>query len=72
VSGLRRSGFSVDMDLEGRSVKAQFRAADRRNAAGAIIVGDEWDEGRIVVKNLTTGDQEDISYEEVEAWTHRL
>jgi histidyl-tRNA synthetase len=72
VSELRRSGFRVDMDLEGRSVKAQFRAADRRRAAGAVVVGDEWDDGRVVVKKLATGVQEVLSREEVAAWTSRL
>lgn len=72
VSELRQKGIRVDTDLEGRSVKAQFRAADRRRASGAVIVGDEWDEGRVVAKNLATGDQEIIEYEEVAAWTARL
>ncbi len=72
VSDLRRRGLRVDMDVEGRSVKAQFRAADRRGAAGALVVGDEWTENRVVAKDLTSGVQEIISTEEVEAWAQRL
>ncbi len=72
VSDLRRRGLRVDMDVEGRSVKAQFRAADRRRAAGALVVGDEWTENRIMAKDLTSGVQEIISFEEVEPWAQRL
>ena len=72
VSDLRRRGLRVDMDVEGRSVKAQFRAADRRGAAGALVVGDEWTENRVVAKDLTSGVQEIISTEEVEPWAQRL
>lgn len=72
ASQLRNDGFRTDLDLEGKSVKAQFRAADRRRAAAVIVVGDEWEEGRVVAKNLTTGNQEVILIEEVGAWTRRL
>lgn len=72
VSDLRQRGLRVDMDVEGRSVKAQFRAADRRGAAGALVVGDEWLGSRVVAKDLTSGVQEVISIEEVEPWARRL
>lgn len=72
VSDLRRQGLRVDMDVEGRSVKAQFRAADRRGAAGALVVGDEWTENRVVAKDLTSGIQEVMLIEEVEPWAKRL
>lgn len=72
ASRLRSVGLRTDLDLEKRSVKAQFRAADRRGASGVIVLGDEWEEGKVVAKNLTTGDQETILVEEVESWTRRL
>ncbi|MDH3260119.1 MAG: histidine--tRNA ligase [Acidimicrobiia bacterium] len=72
TSELRRSGIRADLDVESRSVKAQFRAADRRGAAGALVIGDEWSEGRVVAKDLASGHQEIIRIEEVEAWTRRL
>ncbi len=71
ASNLRYEGIRTDLDVEGRSVKAQFRAADRRGAATALVVGDEWDDGRVVVKDLATGRQEVILKEEVAAWTRR-
>jgi histidyl-tRNA synthetase len=72
ASRLRSAGLRTDLNLEGKSVKAQFRAADRRGASGVIVLGDEWEEGKVVAKNLTTGNQEKILVEEVESWTRRL
>ncbi|MEX1038427.1 MAG: histidine--tRNA ligase [Acidimicrobiia bacterium] len=37
VSGLRLQGFAADYDLEGKSVKAQFKAAARTGAPTTII-----------------------------------
>jgi histidyl-tRNA synthetase len=68
VSDLRRTGVRVDMAPEQRSVKAQFRAADRRKAAGVAIIGEEWDQGRVIVRNLATGTQTEISVEEAAEW----
>lgn len=72
ASQLRASGLRVDLDLEGKSVKAQFRAADRRGAAGVIVLGDEWADGRVVAKDLTSGEQESVVIEEVLEWARRL
>ena len=68
VSRLRNGGLRVDIDLGRRSVKAQFRAADRRKSAAALVVGDEWGEGKVTARDLTTGDQEQIAVEEIERW----
>lgn len=37
VSSLRRDGLAVDFDVEGKSVKAQFRAASRSGAPVTVI-----------------------------------
>jgi histidyl-tRNA synthetase len=68
VSRLRNGGLRVDIDLGRRSLKAQFRAADRRKSAAALVVGDEWGEGKVTARDLTTGDQEQIAVEEIERW----
>lgn len=68
VSDLRRAGVRVDMAPQQRSVKSQFRAADRRKAAGVAIIGDEWDQGRVIVRNLATSTQTEISVEEAAEW----
>jgi histidyl-tRNA synthetase len=68
VSELRRRGLRIDLDLADRSVGAQFKAADRRSAAMALVVGDEWAEGRVTARDLETGVEEGIALEELERW----
>ena len=56
----RRSGASVDVVLEPKKPKWAFKHADRRNAKAAVMLApSEWAEGRLVAKDLKTGDQAD-------------
>ena len=71
VSELRRRGFRTDMELADRSVSAQFKAADRRTAAVAIVVGDEWSNGEVTTRDLATGEQEAVALEDIEPWLRR-
>jgi histidyl-tRNA synthetase len=68
VSDLRREGLRVDMTDTVRSVKAQFKEADRSAAAAAIVVGDEWSSGLVAVKDLETGEQREIPIKEIGRW----
>jgi histidyl-tRNA synthetase len=68
VSGLRRSGVRTDLDLGERSVKAQFRMADRREARYVVVVGDEWDQNLVTVRDLASGEQRVIAIEGIEPW----
>lgn len=55
---LRAAGIVVDMDLSGRSVKNQFKVADREKAAFCIVVGEtELANNTVVLKNLSTTEQ---------------
>jgi histidyl-tRNA synthetase len=55
---LREAGIAADMDVSGRSVKSQFKLADRENAAWCIVTGDdELASGTVVLKKLDTGEQ---------------
>jgi histidyl-tRNA synthetase len=45
----------VDIEPTARSVKAQFKAADRRRAQTAVVVGDEWDAGEVTIRDLFQG-----------------
>ena len=71
VGELRLDGLSIDMDLGDSSVTAQFRAADRRNADVAIVVGPEWADGEVVIRDLTSGVQDNIRVEEIAPWLHK-
>jgi histidyl-tRNA synthetase len=70
VAQLRRQGLRVDWDVSSsRSVKAQFKAANRTEAAAVAVVGAEWAEGLVTMKDLGTGEQHQVSIEEVVEWT---
>ena len=49
-------------------VNPQFRAADRRDAAVAVVIGAEWDEGLVTVKELSSGDERAMPAGEVAGW----
>jgi len=56
VTTLRRSGIAADMDYEGRSTKAQMRAANRMNVPFVVVIGsDELAGGELKLKNMQTG-----------------
>ncbi|MCD8350395.1 MAG: histidine--tRNA ligase [Planctomycetaceae bacterium] len=53
IARLREAGISADMDYEGRSMKSQMRAANRREAMCCLILGEnELAEGKISVKDM--------------------
>ena len=63
---LRRAGIECDMDPSGRSVKAQFKLADREKAAFCLIVGEtELGNNTVVLKNLNTSEQTSIPRNEI-------
>lgn len=58
VSSLRRKGFSVESNLMDRSLKSQFKYADKINAKFVIAIGDdEINDNKLTVKNMSTGEQ---------------
>jgi histidyl-tRNA synthetase len=61
VNELRKAGFSAEKDYLFRKIKAQFKAADRLQAKFVVVVGeDELGRGAVNVKNMKTGEQEEI------------
>ena len=67
---LRRAGLSADRAFDGRSMKAQMKAADRSGATAAIIVGpDELDAGTVVLRPLR-GDGEQVTVARAELVDH--
>jgi histidyl-tRNA synthetase len=59
---LRAGGIVADMDLSSRSVKAQFKMADREMAKFCLILGEnELAAGQVMVKNLKTGEQSGVA-----------
>ncbi|QQZ10753.1 histidine--tRNA ligase [Heyndrickxia vini] len=59
---LRQRSFSADMDYLDRKMKAQFKAADRVHAKYVAILGeDELQKGIINLKNMETGEQQELA-----------
>ncbi len=59
ASVLRRENLICDYDYLKRSVKAQMREANKYNAKFVIFVGgEEYKQGELSVKNLSSGDQQ--------------
>lgn len=65
---LRTLGVGADLDLMGRGMKGQMKDADRSGARWAVILGeDEMTSGSATIRDLTTGEQRTVAFEEVEA-----
>ncbi len=59
---LRDANIAVDMDLTGKSVKAQFKMSDREKSRFAITVGDsELAANTVVLKDMQTGEQTSVA-----------
>jgi len=63
---LRINGLRVDMDLESKSLKSQMKQADRAGARTVLIIGsDELQAGRAPLRDMTSGDQDEIDLSKV-------
>ena len=61
---MRDEGYSVVYDLNGRSLRAQMKYADKISAKYNVVIGDnEVDTKSAVLKNMATGEQSNISLE---------
>jgi histidyl-tRNA synthetase len=68
ASELRRAGFSVLTDLQGRSMKGQLKDAVRQGARlGIILGGEELAAGEVTLRDLSTATQERIPVGELES-----
>lgn len=73
ASVLRRNDLIVDYDYLARSVKAQMREANKMNARFVLFVGgDEYKNGELILKNLSTGEQEKIKSDEINFLINRI
>jgi histidyl-tRNA synthetase len=62
---IRNNGHSVTYDLQRRSVKAQFREADKLKCKYSVILGDEIKDGKVVLKNMSNGEQKEVEIESI-------
>ena len=58
MQALRDAGQAADMDHQKRSLKSQFKLADKLNAKKVAILGpDELSEGKVKVRNMASHEE---------------
>jgi histidyl-tRNA synthetase len=63
---LRDAGLPVEMDHLGRSLKAQFKHADRLQARLVVVVGpDEFEAGEVTVRDMGAKEETRMPVEEM-------
>lgn len=62
ASALRHDGFHAQWNVMDRELRAQMKYADKIGATYSVVIGDsELESGRAVVKNMKTGEKNEIS-----------
>lgn len=66
IAKLRKEGIKVEMYPDATKIGKQFQHADKRGIPFAILVGEEEIKNDLFgIKNLTTGEQEKVNFEEL-------
>ena len=65
ASELRREGISAVASLGEKSLKSQLRRADSFGVKFTIIVGEEVKEGKVILRNMKEGEQEEVKVSEL-------
>ncbi len=68
IEKLRRDGFSIDIGYRGK-VKQRMKRANNINACAAIIIGEEeLERGAVTVRDLDSGKQQLVSFENLQQY----
>lgn len=71
VDQLRQAGIAAELDYLDRKMKAQLKQADRLSARFTAIIGEtELANGTVVLKEMATGEQQELKQEELVATLH--
>jgi histidyl-tRNA synthetase len=66
VAQLRAAGLNVAVDLSGRKVGDQIKAADKKDIAHVLVIGeDELKSGKYTLKNLKSGREQKLGISEI-------
>lgn len=61
---LRKEGMKVEMDLMRRSISKSLDYANRKGIKKVVIVApEEWEKGKVLIKDMVSGKQEEIDIE---------
>ena len=67
IKRLRSRGIKIERDYGNKSIKAQMKRADKLGAGVVLILGDnELVSGNIIIKNMQSGEQEQIALDKLE------
>jgi histidyl-tRNA synthetase len=67
AKSLRDKGFIVEMSYTAKSLKSQLKEADRSKARVSIIMKEDLlGDGKVIIKDMTTGVQEEIELDKLE------
>jgi histidyl-tRNA synthetase len=65
---IRDAGLAAEMDHQGRSLKAQFKAANKLGVSWVVVIGpDELAEGRVTLRQMSSGEERKLSLAELAA-----
>ena len=65
VQGLRDGGFIVEADRQGRSLKSQFKQADKYDVAAVVVMGpDELAAGQVTVRDMETHEEVKVALDD--------
>ena len=63
---LRDAGIKTEVYFDNKKIKAKFKYADRLNVPFVIVIGeDEINTGKLTIKNMQEGTQEQLTIEEI-------
>ncbi len=66
LQDLRQEGIRCDMDMLHRSVKAQFREANRQNSRFTIVLGEnEFKIRKATVKTMASGEEKPVAFKDL-------
>ncbi|MBU0580312.1 MAG: histidine--tRNA ligase [Candidatus Margulisbacteria bacterium] len=66
IPKVREKGFQVELDYDGKGLKAQLKRANKINADCVVIIGEEEVDKNIVqVKNMATGEQKELPFDKL-------
>jgi histidyl-tRNA synthetase len=69
ITALRRAGVRADLAFGTRGLKGAMKAADRSGADYAVLIGtEERSNGTVRLKDLKTGDQQDVAANSAADW----
>lgn len=69
VHNWRTAGLRVEKDYLDRNMKPQMKSADRLGARFVVILGDdELEKNSVVVKEMASGEQQELGFEEAKAY----